>query len=218
MSKRVWLLLPAMALWAAGWTSGQVAHQHHPPESTSAYIKALEDPGRDAWQKPEDVMGHLELKPGETVADIGAGSGYFTVRLARAVGPGGKVYAVDIDQGMLNYIEQRAGQEHLSNIQTVLADPDDPKLPASSVDLIFICDTLHHISGREKYYPLLARSLKPEGRFVDVDFDKRPMPIGPPVEMKIAKSAMVDEAKAAGFHWEKEFDFLPYQYFLVFQR
>jgi ubiquinone/menaquinone biosynthesis C-methylase UbiE len=218
MSKRVWLLLPAMALWAAGWTSGQVAHQHHPPESTSAYIKALEDPGRDAWQKPEDVMGHLELKPGETVADIGAGSGYFTVRLARAVGPGGKVYAVDIDQGMLNYVEQRAGQEHLSNIQTVRADPDDPKLPASSVDLIFICDTLHHISGREKYYPLLARSLKPEGRFVDVDFDKRPMPIGPPVEMKIAKSAMVDEAKAAGFHLVKELEFLPYQYFLVFQR
>ena len=217
MSKRVWLLLTAMTLWATGWTPGQVAHQHHPPESTSAYIKALEDPGRNEWQKPEDVVGHLELKPGETVADIGAGSGYFTVRLARAVGPGGKVYAVDIDQGMLNYIEHRAGQDRLTNIQTVLADPDNPKLPASSVDLIFICDTLHHISGREKYYPLLARSLKPGGRFVDVDFHKRPLPIGPPVEMKIAKSAMIEEAQPAGFHLVKEFEFLPYQYFLVFQ-
>ena len=70
---------------ASGWTLGQVAHQHHPPESTSAYIKVLEDPGHDEWQKPEDVVAHLELKPRETVADIGAGSGYFTVRLARAV-------------------------------------------------------------------------------------------------------------------------------------
>ena len=218
MSKRVWLLLSAMTLGAMGWAPGQVAHQHHPPESTSAYIQALEDPSRNEWQKPEDVVRHLGLKPGETVADIGAGSGYFTVRLARAVGPGGKVYAVDIDHGMLNYIEQRAREERLANIQTVLADPHDPKLPGSSVDLIFICDTLHHISGREKYYPLLARGLKPGGRFVDVDFQKRPLPIGPPLEMKIAKSAVVDEAKAAGFHLEKEFDFLPYQYFLVFQR
>ena len=218
MSNKVWLLLIAMTLWAPGWAPGQVAHQHHPPESTSAYIKVLEDPGRDEWQKPEDVVAHLELKPGETVADIGAGSGYFTVRLARAVGPGGKIYAVDIDPGMLNYIEQRATREHLSNIQTVLADPDDPKLPAYSVDLIFICDTLHHISGREKYYPLLVTGLKPGGRFVDVDFHKRPLAIGPPVEMKIAKSAMIDEAQPAGFHLVKEFDFLPYQYFLVFQR
>ena len=101
MSKRVWLLLTAITLWATGWTPAQVAHQHHPPESTGAYINALEDPGRDEWQKPEAVLAHLALKPGETVADIGAGSGYFTVRLARAVGPGGKVYAVDIDPQML---------------------------------------------------------------------------------------------------------------------
>ena len=218
MAKRVWLVLAAMPLWLTGWTPAQVAHQHHPPESTSAYIKVLEDPGRDEWQKPEAVLAHLDLKPGETVADIGAGSGYFTLRLARAVGPGGKVYAVDIDRGMLEFIERRARQERLNNIQTVLADPHDPKLPAYSLDLVFICDTLHHISDRDKYYWLLARGLKPGGRFVDVDFHKRPLPIGPPVEMKIAKSAMIDEAKLAGFHLVEEFDFLPYQYFLVFHR
>jgi ubiquinone/menaquinone biosynthesis C-methylase UbiE len=184
----------------------------------SAYIRALEDPGRDEWQKPDAVLAHLDLKPGETIADIGAGSGYFTLRLARAVGPGGRVYAVDIDQEMLEYIQQRARRERLSNIQTVLAGPHDPKLPASSLDLVFICDTLHHISDREKYYPLLARGLKPGGRFVNVDFHKRPLPIGPPVEMKIAKSAWIEEAKPAGFHLVNEFDFLPYQYFLVFQR
>jgi ubiquinone/menaquinone biosynthesis C-methylase UbiE len=218
MTKNLCLLLTAMMVGATAWTRAQVAHQHHPPESTSAYIEALEDPARADWQKPEEVVAHLNLKADETVADIGAGSGYFTLRLARAVGPGGRVYAVDIDRGMLEYIEQRARRERLGNIQTVLASPHDPQLPASSLDLVFICDTLHHISDREKYYPLLARALKPGGRFVDVDFHKRPLPIGPSVEMKIAKSALIEEARPAGFHLVKEYDFLPYQYFVVFQR
>src|SRR5579864_9384570 len=148
MSKRSWLLLAALTLAATGLAPGQVAEQHHPPGSTSAYIKALEAPSRDAWQMPDEVMAHLELKPGDAVADIGAGSGYFTVRFARAVGPGGKVYAVDINPEMLSYIEQRATQEHLNNIQTVLAAPDDPKLPPASVDMIFICDTHQHSDNR----------------------------------------------------------------------
>lgn len=199
-------------------SAAQVEHQHHPPESTQAYIQALEDPGRDKWQKPERVVQALELTPGENVADIGAGSGYFTVRFARAVGPAGRVYAVDIDPGMLDYIRRRATQEHLENITTVLADPHDPKLPAGSVDVIFICDTLHHISNRTEYFPLLARALKPQGRFVNVDFQKRPLPLGPPVEMKIARKDMIAEAEPAGFHLLKQYDFLPYQYFLVFAK
>jgi ubiquinone/menaquinone biosynthesis C-methylase UbiE len=145
----------AVLLLFLGFAAGlpaQVEHQqHHPPASASEYIRVLEDPGRNAWQKPEEVMARLGLKPGETVADIGAGSGYFTVRLARAVGPSGRVYAVDIDQRMLEYIQQRAKKDHLENIQTILADAHDPKLAPASVDLIFICDTLHHISEREKY-------------------------------------------------------------------
>jgi ubiquinone/menaquinone biosynthesis C-methylase UbiE len=206
------LLLSGPAAWA------QTAVQHHPPESTSEYIRSLEDPKREEWQKPQDVIQKLELKPGEAVADLGAGSGYFTVRLARAVGPAGKVYAVDIDPEMLTYVERRAQEEKLENIETVLADPHDPKLAPASVDLIFICDTLHHISGRDRYYPLLARALKPGGRLVNVDFHKRQLPFGPPLEMKIAKEAVVEEVKPAGFRLVKDFDFLEYQYFLVFER
>jgi ubiquinone/menaquinone biosynthesis C-methylase UbiE len=206
------LLLIGPAAWA------QTATQHHPPESASEYIRSLEDPKREEWQKPQEVIEKLELKPGQAVADLGAGSGYFTVRLARAVGPAGKVYAVDIDPEMLTYVERRAKEEKLENIETVLADPHDPKLAPASVDMIFICDTLHHISERGRYYPLLARALKPGGRLVNVDFQKRPLPFGPPLEMKIAKEAVIEEVKPAGFRLVKEFDFLEYQYFLVFER
>ena len=216
-NKRRWIsCLVVASLWVCR-ASGQVAHQHHPPESGGEYIRMLEDPSRAEWQKPQEVVEKLALRPGAVVADIGAGSGYFTVLFARAVGPEGKVYAVDIDRAMLDYIGQRAKEEHLENIQTVLAEPHDPKLPPSSVDLIFICDTLHHICERATYYPLLARALRPGGRLVNVDFDKRPLPVGPPLEMKIAKQAVVDEVRPTGFHLVKEYDFLKYQYFLVFE-
>jgi ubiquinone/menaquinone biosynthesis C-methylase UbiE len=219
MAKRlaaIWVAV--VALLSAQRLGAQVAHQHHPPESASAYIKALEDPARDEWQRPEEVLGKLALKAGDSVADIGSGSGYFTVRFARAVGPSGKVYAVDIDRNMLEFVERRRKEEHLQNIQTVLADPHDPKLPVSRrVDLVFICDTLHHISDRAKYYPLLARALKPGGRLVNLDFQKEPLPVGPPMEMKIARQEVIKEVEAAGFHLVREFDFLKYQYFLVFQ-
>ena len=218
MKKLAGILLAATALFAASLVPAQVAHQHHPPESANEYIRALEDPGREEWQRPEEVVEKLGLKPGESVADIGSGSGYFTARLACAVGPAGKVYAVDIDRKMLEYIERRAKEEQLQNIQTVLADPHDPKLPPGSVDLIFICDTLHHIADRRDYYPLLARGLKPGGRLVNIDFHKQPLPIGPPVEMKIAKQAMIDEVKPSGFHLLEEYDFLKYLYFLIFER
>ncbi len=216
--RRAW----SVALLLAGWSrlggiAAQVAHQHH-PESIPEYIRALEDPERDAWQKPAQVIEKLALNPGESVSDLGAGSGYFTVLLARAVGPAGEVYAIDIEPKMLDHIQQRAREEKLTNIHTILADPHDPKLPQASVDMIFICDTLHHISERSTYYPLLARALKPGGRLVDIDFQKRDLPIGPPLSMKIAKEEAVKELAPAGFRLAKEFDFLEYQYFLVFSR
>ncbi len=207
------LLLAAWQLLAAQ-TANQ---QHHPPLTTSEYIKALEDPARDAWQQPDQVIESLGLHLGDEVADLGAGSGYFTIRLAREVGESGKVYAVDIDQKMLDYIDQRAQKEKLDNIQTILADPDDPKLGSHSVDLIFVCDVLHHIHNRDKYYPKLYRALRLGGRLMDIDFQKRKLPVGPPVEMKIDKKDCIKEIEAAGFHFAQEFDFLKYQYFLVFE-
>lgn len=199
--------------------AAQVANQeHHPPQTTSGYIQALEDPSRDAWQQPQEVMAKLALKPGQRVADLGSGPGYFTLRFARAVGPTGKVYAVDISRDMLDYLEKQARADRLKNIQTLLAEPHNPRLLASSVDMIFICDTLHHIPDRATYYPLLIRALKPGGRLINIDFYKRDLPVGPPVGMKIPKAQMIREAEAAGFHLDHQYSFLKYQYFLVFKK
>lgn len=218
MGKRARFVMMAAAMALGGLSLlTLVAYQHHPPESASQYIKSLEDPNRETWQQPEAVIHSLGIRLGDDVADLGAGSGYFTVRLAEVVGPTGKVYAVDLDPQMLEYVERRAKEEQLENIQTILVEPNDPKLGSASVDLIFICNTLHHISDRDKYYPLLAQALKPGGRLVDIDFEKRASPVGPSLEMRIAKKDVIKEIEAAGLHLIKEFDFLKYQYFLVFE-
>jgi len=189
----------------------QAAHQHHPPRSAGEYARALENPERDAWQRPHEVITALALKPCETVADIGAGTGYFARRLARHAG---KVYAVDIDPKLLEMARKNAP----ANLETVLAEADDPKLPAGAIDTIFICNVLHHITGRDAYYAKLARALKPGGRIVNIDFHKKPLPVGPPESMKLSEDEVVREFEAAGFKLAREHGFLPYQYFMEFRR
>jgi len=209
----------ALGVALAALAAAPMARAQHPlPKTNSDYIHFLEDPQRAQWQRPEEVMAKLGLRPGDAVADLGAGSGYFTLLFAKAVGPQGKVYAVDVLPEMLDYIRQRAQNDGVKNIQLVQAKPDDPQLPSASVNLIFICDTLHHIEARAAYYPLLAKSLRPGGRLVNIDFYKKSLPVGPPPAMKIDKQDMIEEVKVAGFHVVKDFDFLPYQYFLIFQR
>jgi ubiquinone/menaquinone biosynthesis C-methylase UbiE len=200
----LWLSLAALG-------AAQTAHQHHPPHDAAEYARILEDPQRDTWQLPHQVVMALELKPTETVADIGAGTGYFARRFAHHAK---KVYAVDIDPKLLEMIRKDAP----SNLETVLAAPDDPKLPPASVDTIFFCDVLHHIENRGAYYAKLARALKPGGRIVDIDFHKKETPVGPPQEMRISEEAIVKEFSAAGFRKSKSLDILPYQYFLFFKR
>lgn len=195
-------------LLAASCAIAQVRHQHHPPRSAEEYAKILEDPSRDAWQKPHDVIMALQLKPTEVIADIGAGSGYFTRRFAHHAA---KVYAVDISTELL---AKTTGEK----IETILATPDDPKLPAASVDTIFICDVLHHIDHREAYYKKLAAALKPGGRIVIVDFHKRDLPVGPPVSMKLSEEQVRAELAAAGFQQAARHAFLPHQYFLEFRK
>ena len=213
----VWFAVASFLV--GGFSAAQVQHQeNHPPQTTTSYIKALEDPSREEWQQPDRVIETLGLKPGDQMADLGAGPGYFTLRFARAVGPTGKVYGVDISREMLEYLGRQAKSERLTNIQPVLADPHNPRLPPASVDVIFICDTLHHISDRATYFPLLMRALRPGGRLVNIDFYRRPLPVGPPVEMKIPKVEMIREAESAGFHLVQQYDFLEYQYFVVFSR
>jgi len=203
------LLAAAMVQAMSTAAFGQTAHQHHAPASAEEYMRVLEDPQRDSWQKPHEVMMVLDLKATETVADIGAGSGYFTRRFALHAA---KVYAVDIDSKLL----EAALKDAPKNVEAVLAAPDDPKLPPASVDTIFFCDVLHHIADRAAYYPKLAKALRPGGRIVIIDFYKKPLPVGPPESMKISENQMIGEMEAAGFRKTKSFDFLPYQYFLVF--
>ncbi len=185
-------------------------HQHHPPRSADEYAKVLEDPSRDAWQKPHEVIKALALRKDEAVADIGAGSGYFTRRLARHAG---KVYAVDLDAKLL----EKTRSSSPANVETVLASPDDPKLPPASVDTIFICDVLHHIEARPAYYVKLHQALKPGGRIVIIDFYKRKLPVGPPPAMKLAPEQVKTEFASAGFVLSKSHKFLPHQYFLEFK-
>jgi ubiquinone/menaquinone biosynthesis C-methylase UbiE/broad specificity phosphatase PhoE len=218
-----WATWPAVAAQAA---PGHAAGHHHHPRSEDdvhrlhgdppAYIALLEDPQRDAWQKPDEVVRALQLHAGDSVADIGAGSGYFTLRLADAVGAAGRVYAVDIGEDMLRHLEQRVRQAGLSTVEVIAARPDDPLLPPGSVDLVFICDTWHHIDDRPRYLATLARALKPGGRIAIVDFHRRELPVGPPPSMKLAREQVVAEFAAAGYRLAEEHRVLEYQYFLVF--
>jgi ubiquinone/menaquinone biosynthesis C-methylase UbiE len=191
----------------------QMEHRHGDPQ---AYIASLEDPARDAYQKPDEVMKALALRPGEVVADIGSGSGYFTVRFARAVGDAGRVYAVDVSPEMVRHLNRRVRDAGLRNVASVLADPDDPLLPDASVDRFVIVDTWHHVEDQAKYLRLLKRMLKPGGQVVHIDFQKRELPIGPPLAMKIAREDLLKQMEGAGFRLATEHAFLPYQYFLVF--
>jgi SAM-dependent methyltransferase len=185
-------------------------HEHHVPQSAAQYASVIENPTRDAWQKPHEVLMALKLRPDETIADIGAGSGYFARRFAHHAG---KVYAVDIDERLLEMVRS-AGS---GKIETVLAAEDNPKLPADSVDTVFICNVLHHIHNRGAYYRKLAAALRPGGRIVIVDFHKRPLPVGPPPGMKLTEEEVAGELRAAGFELAANHQFLPHQYFLEFR-
>ena len=184
----------------------QVPHQHHTGISSDEYARVLNDPSRDKWQKPHEVIQALDLKSNEVIADIGAGTGYFTARFAHHAAT---AYAVDIDAKLLEI----AGKNAPVNLVTILAAPDDPRLPAVSVDTIFLCDVLHHIDNRPAYYEKLKEALKPGGRVVIVDFHKKKLPVGPPPEMKIDGDEVVAEFKAAGFKVSRKWTMLPYQYF-----
>ena len=189
---------------------GQVAHQHHPP-SSDEYAKVLEDPERDAWQKPHEVIGALKLRPSDVVADIGAGTGYFSRRLAMHAA---KVYAVDIDSKLLEIAKKNSP----GNVVTLVSKPEDSLLPAGSVDVVFFCDVIHHIEDRVSYYRRLGPALKPGGRIVVVDFYKKELPVGPPPEMKLGEEQVTGEFERAGFRLVRTESFLPYQYFLEYRK
>ncbi len=192
------------------------SHEMHKAHLDSkTYIAMLEDPKRDAYQKPHEVLMALDLKPNEVIADIGAGSGYFSFRLAQHIKQG-RVYAVDVSPDMILHMNRQLRDREIKNVTTVLAPPDDPLLPNASLDRIFICDTWHHIDKQTEYLALLKKLLKPGGQVVMIDFQKRELPLGPPMAMKIAREDLLRQLEEAGFQLLKEHTFLPYQYFLIF--
>jgi len=214
------ILIPLLALPSTVHAQDAVKRDDHQMHrlhgDPKAYIGALEDPKRDAYQKPHEVIHALNLKSGEVIADIGAGSGYFTFHLARHVGDKGKVYAVDVSPDMILHINRRIRELKASNVITLLADPDDPLLPDRSVNRFFFSDSWHHIENQSKYLSLMKRMLKPGGEIVMIDFHKKELPVGPPMQMKIAREDLIKQLDGNGYRLTKEHTFLPYQYFLVF--
>jgi ubiquinone/menaquinone biosynthesis C-methylase UbiE len=193
--------------------------QHHAPghsfEDIDRWVAEFESPERDLRQKPDEVVSALKLKRSDRIADIGAGTGYFTRRFAAA--SSGTVYAVDLEPNMLRYIAKRARTEGQKNIVPVLALPDSPMLPPASVDVIFICNTIHHIENRAAYYAILRESLAPGGRLAIVDFRKdAALAEGPPPEMRLDRNDLERELAQAGFRLAEEYSLLPDQYFVVF--
>jgi ubiquinone/menaquinone biosynthesis C-methylase UbiE len=186
----------------------------HRFEKAEDWAKEFDDPARDAWQKPAEVIAAMNITPGMTVADIGAGTGYFEPHLSRAVGPTGKVLALDIEPDMVRYLRERAAKEKLANVTAQLAAPADTGLAAGSVDRILIVDTWHHIPDRTAYAQKLRTALRPGGLVIIVDFTLEAAK-GPPKEHRITPEAMISELDAGGLSGKAIDESLPDQYIVV---
>lgn len=190
-------------------------HGHHRFEDAERWAEVFDDPARDAWQKPDEIVAALALARDARVADVGAGTGYFAVRLARVV-PDGKVYGVDIEPDMVRYMTERAQREGLTNLTAVLGAADDAHIP-EPVDVVLVVDTYHHIADRVAYFARLGASLRPGGRLVIVDFTLE-SPMGPPPEMRIPLDRVLAELAEAGYHEVARHGFLPNQFFVELAR
>jgi cyclopropane fatty-acyl-phospholipid synthase-like methyltransferase len=182
-------------------------HEHHHEggplvhrfEKADEWAPVFDDPKRDAWQQPDRVVTALAITPGMTVADVGAGTGYFEKRLSTAVGASGRVLAVDVEPDMIRYLKERAAKENTPNVEPRLATPEDAALGTAAVDRILIVDTWHHIPEREAYAKKLAAALKPGGFVLVVDFTQV-TDRGPPKPMRIPPEQVAKELQAGGLH------------------
>jgi ubiquinone/menaquinone biosynthesis C-methylase UbiE len=204
---RAAVLIPLLAVVSAGVTA-----QQRDPE---AYARTLEGAERVARMQVARVVETLGVKPGDRVADIGSGSGLFTRPIARVAGPKGLAYAVDIDAGLLKVVERMAKEANIENIRTVLAATDDPKLP-EPVDLVFICDALHHIGNQGPYMKTLNKYVKPGGRIAVIDFSER-WPAGHE-SMRFTAAQLDGWMKDAGFARESSHDWLDNSFFIVYRK
>lgn len=207
------LLCVSVPLWPVV-SAAQTPRTHglFPPQD----LGLLESPDRDLWQKPEQIMDAMGIADASVVADIGAGSGWFTIGLARRVGPRGLVYAEDVQPEMINAIARRVQREGLTNVRTVLGRGSDPRLPARSLDAVLIVDAYHEITERVTMLRNLGRALKPQGRIGVVDFRLDGTGPGPDAEERVSPDVVVKDAERAGLRLIGQEGFLPFQYFLVF--
>jgi SAM-dependent methyltransferase len=205
----------ALMAVAAFASVAQAPHTHrHHFKDAEKWSHVFDDPKRDAWQKPHLVIEALTLPPDAVVADVGAGTGYFAVRLATML-PKGKVYAVDVEPQMVKHLAERAKRDRKPNLVAVQGSPDDPRIPERA-DLVLFVDVHHHIGQREQYFRNLRGALKPGGRIAIIDF--RPdSPQGPPKAARVSPDQVKAELASAGYALVEQHDLLPYQYFLVFK-
>lgn len=188
-------------------------HMEHRFTDVERYAQSFDNPARDAWQMPDRVIETLALKPGQSVADIGAGTGYFTIRLAKsAAAP--KVFAVDVEARMVEHVRQRALDEGLKNVIPIHTTADRTNLP-ERVDVVLIVNTYHHIGNRVGYFSNLKSLMKPGGRLAIVDF-RKDAPEGPPAHFRFTPEQISGELGQAGFTLEAQHEFLPRQIFLVY--
>lgn len=209
------LLLALLCMLPALPATAQSPHTHdHSFSGAEQWARIFDDPQRDAWQKPHEVIQALKLKPDAVIADIGSGTGYFSARFAHMV-PQGKVYGLDTEPDMVKYLADRAQREGLKNVTAVQAKPGEPRLPEKA-DVVVLVDVYHHVENREQYFRQLQTSLKPGGRLAVIDF-RMDSKVGPPPSARIAPEQVKAELQRAGYRLTEEHGFLPNQYFLVFQ-
>ena len=191
-------------------------HAQHARLFNPENLGSLEGPDRDAWQRPDRIMDALGIGEGSVVADLGAGGGWFTVRLARRVGPNGKVYAEDIQPQMVEATRRRAQREALRNVETILGTPVDPKLPPRSIDALLMVDAYHEVEQPVTLLRNIAKALKPTGVIGVVDFKKDGGGPGPQMDERVDPEKVIADAIAAGLELRKREDFLRYQFMLIF--
>jgi len=214
LSAVVLVLTACMGALAAPAAAQSPNTHEHSFGDAQKWSQVFDDPKRDAWQKPHEVIQALALKPDAVIADIGAGTGYFSMRFAHMV-PKGRVYGVDTEPDMVKHLAERAKREGLANVTAVAGAPDTPRLPEKA-DVIVLVDVYHHVGDRERYFRKLQDSLKAGGRVAIIDF-RLDSPVGPPKSARMLPEQVITEMKRAGYALAKEHTFLPNQYFLVFQ-